>query len=168
MHKIASWSHITNAHIIPGPGIISGLADVGLPLGRGLLLLAEMSSEGSLAKGQYTLDCLRFARARRDFVIGFIAQSRVELLEARPEGVKEEEDDFLVMSPGVALGRTGDGKGQQYRTPTRVVEEAGADVIIVGRGIYGGADEKEWKEEAERYRTEGWAAYERRVGAVAK
>ncbi|CAO3657121.1 unnamed protein product [Mucor hiemalis] len=56
VYKIASWSHITNAHTVPGEGIIKGLGEVGLPLGRGLLLLAEMSSKGALTKGSYTTE----------------------------------------------------------------------------------------------------------------
>nr|ASV62981.1 orotidine 5'-phosphate decarboxylase [Flammulina velutipes] len=157
VHKIASWSHITNAHPVPGPSIISGLKSVGLPLGRGLLLLAEMSTAGSLARGTYTEDAVRMARAHRDFVIGFIAQRRMEGVGSD----KAEDEDFLVLSPGVGLDVKGDGMGQQYRTPREVVLESGCDVIIVGRGVYGTDYSLTEKiaEQAKRYRDEGWKAY---------
>lgn len=52
--KIASWSDMVNAHVVPGPGAVKGLKEVGLPLQRGCLLIAEMSSQGLLATGEYT------------------------------------------------------------------------------------------------------------------
>jgi len=160
VHKIASWSHLTNAHPVPGPSIIKGLSSVGLPLGRGLLLLAEMSTKGSLAVGAYTEEAVRMARQHRDFVIGFIAQKRMEGIGAGPEDDISDED-FLILTPGIGLESKGDGMGQQYRTPHEAVFESGSDVIIVGRGIYG-TDPKAVRTiaaKAERYMAEGWAAY---------
>ena len=161
VHKISSWSHITNAHPVPGPSIITGLASVGKPLGRGLLLLAEMSTKGSLATGAYTEEAVRIARAHRDFVIGFIAQRRMSDVGKDLTDAAEDED-FLVLTPGVGLDSKGDAMGQQYRTPDEVLS-AGCDVIIVGRGIYGkgpGVDIQSVQAQAERYRSAGWSAYE--------
>ncbi|CAE6521130.1 unnamed protein product [Rhizoctonia solani] len=158
VHRISSWSHITNAHIVPGPGVISGLARAGQPLGRGLLLLAEMSSAGALTTGEYTKTAVRLANENSDFVIGYIAMSR--------QGVQSDsEKDFLILTPGVGLDTKGDGLGQQYRTPREVIFDSGCDVIIVGRGIYGngeGNDNESIRKDSERYRKEGWEAYESR------
>lgn len=164
IHKIASWSHITNAHAVPGPSVVTGLASVGLPLGRGLLLLAEMSTKGSLATGSYTSEAIRMAKEHRDFVIGFIAQRRPVPMTIASDDLDAE--DFLILTPGVGLDTTGDGMGQQYRTPSEVIVDAGCDVIIVGRGIYGKGDSLDFhsiKLQAERYRAAGWNAYESRL-----
>ncbi|MCJ1403629.1 orotidine 5'-phosphate decarboxylase [Xylographa trunciseda] len=135
------------------------------PLARGLLLLAEMSSEGNLMSAPYTQQCVDAARAHADFVVGFIAQRS---LNDRPQ------DNFVSMTPGVNLpseaqaassARVGDGLGQQYRTPAKVVAEDGCDVIIVGRGILGAKDRAT---EAERYRAAAWEAYESRVGKTGR
>ena len=159
-HRIASWADLTNAHAVPGPGIIKGLSTVGQPLGRALLLLAEMSTAGNLATDEYTKQTMAMAReAGRDFVVGFIAMGRVD------KDVKDGED-WLVLTPGVGMAAGGDKMGQQYRTPHQVVFESGSDIIIVGRGIYdvkGG--EEAVKQEAERYRQAGWKSYEERLKA---
>ncbi|KIJ56694.1 hypothetical protein M422DRAFT_22854 [Sphaerobolus stellatus SS14] len=162
VHKIASWSHITNAHPVPGPGIVSGLKSVGLPLGRGLLLLAEMSSKGNLATGEYTKKAIEMAQANRDFVIGFIAMNRDSVNEV----VKDPKEDYLILTPGVGLDTKGDSMGQQYRTPREVILERNCDVIIVGRGIYGRGEDEDIANaqgQAERYRQEGWKAYLERI-----
>jgi len=163
VHKIASWSHITNAHPVPGPSVISGLASVGVPLGRGLLLLAEMSTKGSLATGSYTEEAVRLARANDQFVVGFIAQRRMDGVGLSTGDT--ENQDFLVLTPGVGLEAKGDAMGQQYRTPDEVIYQSGCDVIIVGRGIYGtnSNDIDAIRMCAERYREEGWNAYLKRI-----
>jgi len=156
IHKIASWADIIDAHPIPGDGIVKGLAEIGEPLGRGLALLAEMSSAGSLAVGDYTKKTGEMAKRNRGFVIGFIGQSRLS------EDIVGEED-FIYMTPGVGLVSKGDHLGQQYRTPSQVILSSGADVIIVGRGIYGSEGDGTMEERAEMYRKAGWEAYLQRV-----
>lgn len=176
VHRIVRWSHITNAHLIPGPGIISGLASVGLPLQRGLLLLAEMSTKGSLTTGAYTTANVQAAmQDESDFVMGFIAMHRVHEDPAHiPDDATEAQrsKDLLILTPGVGLDVKGDGKGQQYRTPDEVINKSGCDIMIVGRGIYGallkeGADRaqalKEVRAQAVRYRDAGWKAYQDRL-----
>lgn len=145
--------------------MVTGLASVGLPLGRGLLLLAEMSTKGSLAVGEYTKASVKMALDHPDFVIGFIAQNRMDDLAAELGHVGK---DLLILTPGVGLDARGDGKGQQYRTPKEVVEESGCDVIIVGRGIYGNGknlDVAEVRAKAEWYQSEGWQAYNNRIAS---
>jgi len=160
IHSIASWAHITNAHPIPGPSIVKGLSSVGLPLGRGLLLLSEMSTTGSLAVGAYTDKAVQMARQNREFVIGFIAQRRMDGV-----GTEGQEDtsaeDFLLLTPGIGLESTGDAMGQQYKTPRAAVLEFGSDVIIVGRGIYGKPPfvTDAISARARHYMSEGWIAY---------
>ena len=131
------------------------------PLARGLLLLAEMSSEGNLMTGEYTRKCVQAAREHADFVAGFISQRSLNEMKG---------DNFLSFTPGVSLppegeteeekGKKGDGLGQQYRTPKMVVGREGCDIIIVGRGILGATDRAK---EAERYRREAWRTYQDRI-----
>jgi uridine monophosphate synthetase len=155
VHRISEWADIINAHPVPGPGIVSGLQKACKESGRdlGLLLLAQMSSEGNLASGLdgYTGKTIGMADGAKDFVCGFISMGKIA------------GDEFVYMTPGVQLQKGGDGLGQQYNTPASVVGERGSDVIIVGRGVYKAADAGKV---ARTYREEGWKAYVERCGAM--
>ena len=150
VYHIADWAHIVNAHTVPGPGIIAGLKKIGSPKNRGLILIAEMSSEGTLATGDYQAATLKMAEANKDFVIGFITTKKML-----------DDPAFINFTPGVKLESSIDALGQQYLTPEKVIGENKSDIIIVGRGIYEATDPRA---EAEKYRTAGWAAYEDAYG----
>lgn len=149
IYHIAEWAHITNAHTVPGPGVIAGLKQVGLPKERGLLLLAEMSSNGNLARGEYADATFTMAQQHKDFVIGFIAQRKLS-----------DDPGFIYLTPGVQLTAGDDALGQQYTTPQQVILQQQSDVIIVGRGIYQADDPIA---AAKLYQAAGWEAYLQRL-----
>ncbi|KAG0655378.1 orotidine 5'-phosphate decarboxylase [Maudiozyma exigua] len=155
VYKIVEWADITNAHGVTGPGIVRGLkeaAQENTTEPRGLLMLAELSSKGSLAHGEYTQGTVEIAKSDKEFVIGFIAQ--------RDMGGREEGYDWLIMTPGVGLDDKGDALGQQYRTVSDVVS-TGSDIIIVGRGLFGKG--RDPAAESQRYKKAGWDAYLKRL-----
>lgn len=132
---------------------------------RGLLLLAQMSTKGNLATPEYTAACVDAARRHKNFVMGFVSQ---ESLNSEPD------DAFIHMTPGCQLPPddgnqdenggdeevNGDGKGQQYQTPRKLITLCGTDIVIVGRGILNAGD---WESEADRYRRKAWKAYLERL-----
>ncbi len=131
------------------------------PVERGLLLLAQMSSAGNLLDATYAQHCVDIARSHKDFVMGYIAQESLNT---------QRGDAFITMTPGCQLPpvgedegkKLGDGMGQQYNTPAKLIGEKGVDIIIVGRGIIA-ADNP--VAEAKRYQMKGWEAYEARIAA---
>ncbi|KAM4627000.1 uridine 5'-monophosphate synthase [Discoglossus pictus] len=145
IYQISSWSDVINAHAVPGPGVVRGLQEVGSPLGRGCLVIAEMSSQGSLATGGYTKAAVKLAEDHPEFVLGFISGCRVS-----------NKPEFLHLTPGVQMHSGGDNLGQQYQSPHEVITNKGSDIIIVGRGILSAANRLE---AAEQYRQAGWEAY---------
>lgn len=149
IYHIVDWADVTNAHTVPGPGIIQGLKEIGLPKGRGILLLAEMSSKGTLAKESYTEKTLEMAKENKDFVIGFITMRQLA-----------DDPCFINFTPGVQLQTGNDLLGQQYNTPEKVIVENKSDIIIVGRGIY---EVENPLQQAKKYREAGWNAYQKTV-----
>jgi len=148
IYHIAEWADVINAHSIPGPGIIKGLAEIGRKKNRGLILLAEMSSQGHLMSADYTQRTLAMAEQFADFVIGFITQHAIST-----------DPHWLNITPGIKFQTEGDQLGQNYVTPETAILENGSDIIIVGRGILSADDVKE---EAECYRAVGWEYYRKR------
>lgn len=155
VYKISSWADITNAHGVTGAGIVQGLKQAALETTlepRGLLMLAELSSKGSLAYGEYTNKTIDIAKSDKEFVIGFIAQKYM--------GGGDQGFDWIIMTPGVGLDDKGDSLGQQYRTVDDVIS-TGSDIIIVGRGLFGKG--RLPQVEGKRYRDAGWKAYMERI-----
>jgi uridine monophosphate synthetase len=144
IYRIAEWADLTNAHIVPGPGVIEGLRKSGAPLQRGLLLIAEMSSEGTLAKGEYGEKARELGEAHSDFVCGFITQRRLSSVAG-----------MIHFTPGVNLQKGKDALGQRYRTVEEALVEQGNDIIIVGRDILRAADPVSI---AALYREKAWNA----------
>ena len=60
-------------------------------LRHGMLLIAQMSSEGSLCKGSYTDTVVKIAQEHSDFVIGYICQESLG------------DPKFLHCTPGVKV-----------------------------------------------------------------
>jgi uridine monophosphate synthetase len=149
VHKIASWAHMINAHALPGPSIVQALRRPSCTNNAGLILIAQLSSLGSLIDKTYVEKTLDLACNNADFVMGFIARERLI-----------ESPDFLYFTPGVSLSSDEDLLGQQYLTPREAILNHGSDIIIVGRGIY---EAEDIEKTVEQYRLAGWSAYLERI-----
>jgi len=146
IYRISEWADLINAHIISGPGIIEGLKSVA-PKGSGLLLLAQMSSSGTLAKGSYTKKAVEFAEQYSDYVCGFICLKRLTSLPG-----------MIHFTPGVKLQKGKDSLGQQYRTVEDILIKNKSDMIIVGRDITHASDPKK---QAALYQSQAWSIYKK-------
>ncbi|KAL9646969.1 hypothetical protein ABK040_013827 [Willaertia magna] len=153
--KIASWSDLTNAHLISGgesvvKGFKEAIKECGIKEERGLLFIAQMSTEGTMTGESTQQEAIKVALKEEDFVSGFICQGKL----------RDDLDQFLYCTPGVRLDVKGDSLGQQYNSPDYIVREKKSDVIIVGRGIYHAENRSE---SAKLYKKLGWEAYLKRL-----
>ena len=171
--RISDWAHVVNASVLAGEGIIQALDEVIAKelesSERGILILAEMTSSGSLATGEYTRASVAIAQKHPQSVIGFVATRELSAYasedvsgrssarnRAGPSGC---EEDFIVFTTGVNMSNKGDALGQQYQTPTSAIE-GGSDFLIAGRGIYASLDPVA---AVQAYREAGWNAYLARI-----
>ncbi|GAB1602707.1 uridine 5'-monophosphate synthase-like isoform X1 [Argonauta hians] len=145
IYKISSWAHLVNAHSVPGDGVIQGLKKGGIVAGRACLMVAEMSSAGSLAQGEYTKSTVKMAEDHSDFIIGFICQNKLV-----------SDPKIIHMTPGVKMSAGKDDLGQQYLTPEKAICEHGSDAIIVGRGIL---EDPDPVAAAKRFQSAAFTAY---------
>ncbi|KAK3363851.1 Orotidine 5'-phosphate decarboxylase [Lasiosphaeria hispida] len=133
--RISEWVDIVNFSILGGDGIAEALdqtvtaPDFPFPEQRALLVLVEMTSNGSLATGSYTEACVEVAMRHPRSVIGFVATRALS-------GEAIGGEDFVVFAKAINMASKGDSLGQQHRTPREAVERV-ADFIITGRGMYG-------------------------------
>ena len=162
--RISEFAHIVNVSVLGGEGIVEALSQVVLqpdfpyPGQRAFIILADMTSKGSLATGIYTQKSVELARLHSDAIIGFIAMKSLANVEAKVPGKSGE--DFIIFTTGINQSSMGDKLGQQYRTPTEAIQ-GGSDFIIAGRVVYASDNPVET---AKSYRKEGWEAYLARIG----
>ena len=150
VYGIKNWADIVTVQGIPGPGILEALDQcLSEKDEKAFILVAEMSSEGTLAQGSYSQEIVKMAK-ENDNVIGFVSQTKVC-----------DDAKFLQFTPGISLDNTGTkGFGQKYKDPYNAVVLQGADIAIVGRGITKSTDVSQ---AAARYKKE---CYENFLKAV--
>ncbi|XP_015788577.1 uridine 5'-monophosphate synthase [Tetranychus urticae] len=123
--RIQDWADLVTLHVITGTTTIEALMKGWTSSEpRGVLLIAQMSHKGSLLHEDGVKMAGQIAQQYPTFVSGFISQAKVS-----------NDPGFIQFTPGVNIGSTGDGMGQQYVTPEEAVIKRNADIIIVGRGV---------------------------------
>lgn len=163
--RISSWAHFVNVSVLAGEGIVDALSQTiekteDFPEDRALLILAELTTRGSLAVGEYTKVSVDIARKYPRSVIGFVAMQSLETIETESKAAVDE--DFVVFTTGVNQQAKGDQLGQQYQTPSMAVLR-GSDFVIAGRGIHNAENPVA---AAKSYQEEGWQAYLERSGQL--
>lgn len=179
IYRISEWAHLINCHPVTGVAVVEALQSVIFNvnqehlisasedvkavvveapqshhhLGRGLLLISDMSSMGFLGNlsPSYKEEAMKMALSHPNFVVGWISQSRWH-----------PQLPGIVLTPGISLEATRDSLGQQYTSPKLAIAN-GADIIIVGRSIIRDVDPSA---RANTYRQVSWDLYMARIEAT--
>lgn len=149
IYNIADWADLITVHTLPGQSILQGLKSaLHENKNRAVFLLAEMSSKGNLITPPYINATMKIATEGLDidFICGIVCQN--------PDVVNNP--GLIQLTPGVKIDEQNDNLGQQYSGPEYVIKEKGADIAVVGRGIY---KAKNIEHAAIQYRDRLWAAY---------
>ena len=136
IYKISNWADFVTSHVIGGYEALDCFLNVGV------VAIVGMSSKGTLTNKNYQEEALKIAQSHPN-VIGGVSQ-------------KQLPEELLLFTPGVNMGDSGDGKGQQYQIPEYVFKNLQTDFMIVGRGIYKAEDTEK---AALNYKIAGWNAY---------
>lgn len=123
--RISEFADIVNVSILAGEGIAKAMSqviaapDFPYPKERAFIILADMTSKGSLAIGSYTQKSVELARTHNDSCIGFVAMK--SLADVHSEVPAFPHEDFIIFTTGINQATKGDKLGQQYKTPAQAV-----------------------------------------------
>jgi orotidine 5'-phosphate decarboxylase subfamily 1 len=149
-----TWADLITAHLISGPSILDGMQEAweSVNMQGGVLLLAQMSSEGNLlGLPGYTDSVVNIGKSH-PVCFGFIGNG------SRPNELKELRkkvgEGKMIWTPGVNLNTQDAILGQRYGDP-EVAILSGSDAIIIGSGIH---NAKSPKDAAKKYAEISWNA----------
>ncbi len=131
IYNIYRWADIVTVHLISGEGILKGLFE-DLDREVSALVLARMSSQGSLYDDTLTRTIIEKAKQYPEWVSGFIVfgKSASELRWLR----RITGDNFIMAMPGIGIQKGQDEIDQQYVSFEEAIK-GGVDCLIIGRAI---------------------------------
>lgn len=131
---------LVTAFAIASEKTIKAIEDIDKDVG--ILLIAELSTKGSLIAPQNYNRCISLSR-KYNSVSGVICQSRP----------LNSNDNIAYITPGVSIFAKTDGLDQRYRSPHIAIKRDRCDFIVVGRGI---CEESHPKKVSLLYRNSSW------------
>jgi hypothetical protein len=93
-----------------------------------LLILAELTTEGSFATEDCTSGSIESAKKHKDFVLGFVTTGALTEFGASVNA--SDADDFVVFTTGVDRLVKSGGLGQQYQTPESAVSGVQTSLLL--------------------------------------